>query len=224
MASLFSRKSVVFGVPGIVLLSIVVAWLLASIPPVVGLGDRVKLPLFHGGMTWVNLMIFTLMGLAAAVYLVTRSERVYAWEVGFRIVGAPMWLASSVLGFFAAASTWDFSASKESLLAVIPQDPRLSAQAVLLAGVAILLLADWLIFEKRWHKAVGDVTFVVVMWVALANVFLDPVKRAMHPDSPVMNSGWEIKGPFFAMVAAVFAIALLLSWIAASFVLATEGL
>ena len=218
MASLLRRKSIAYGVPTIVVLSAVVFWLLMLIPPVVGLGDRVKLPLFHGGATWVNLIVFTLMGFAGVAHLITRSDRVYAWEVGFRTVAAPMWLVSSVLGFIAAASTWDFSASNESVLTIVPRDPRLSAQAVLLAGVAILLLADWLILEKRWHKALADIVFVIVMWTSLANVFLDPVKQAMHPDSPVLNSGWEIKGPFFAMAATVFVIALVLSWIGSSFV------
>jgi p-aminobenzoyl-glutamate transporter AbgT len=51
------------------------------------------------------------------------------------------------------------------------------------------------------------------MWALLTNVFLDPVKRALHPDSPVLNSGWEIKAPFFGMVAAIFAITLVAAWI-----------
>jgi hypothetical protein len=201
-----------------VVLAATVGVLLMSIPPVVGLGDKVKLPLFHGGSTWVDLMIFTLMGVAAIVYLFTRSERVYAWEVGFRAVAAPLWFVNSVLGFVAASSTWDFSASKESPLAVIPTDPRLSAQIVLLLGVVVLMLADWMVFEKRSHKAVVDLIYVGVMWGLMANIFLDPVKRALHPDSPVMNSGWEIKAPFFGMVVAIFAAMILLSWVAASFV------
>ena len=218
MASLLSRKSLRYGVPTIVVLGVAIVWLLMSIPPVVGLGNRVKLPLFHGGATWVNLMLFTLMGLAAVAYLVTRSDRVYAWEAGFRYVASPMWLMSAVLGFIAAASTWDFSGSKESMLTIIPRDPRLSAQAVLLAGVAIVLLADWLVLEQRWHKAVADIAFVVLMWAAMANIFLDPVKQAMHPDSPVLNSGWEIKGPFFGMVVAIFAIVIVMSWIASTLI------
>jgi hypothetical protein len=44
-------------------------------------------------------------------------------------------------------------------------------------------------------------------------VFLDPVKRALHPDSPVLNSGWEIKGPFFGMVVAILALAVIVSWL-----------
>jgi hypothetical protein len=207
------KRSLAIALGAIAVLSAVIVGLIMSIPPVVGLGNRVKLPLFHGGATWVNLVLFTLMGLAGVVYLFTRNDRVYAWEVGFRGIAAPLWLMSSVLGFIAAASTWDFSQSKESPLAIIPQDPRLSAQAILLAGVAILLLADWLILETRWQKAIGDIVFVGVMWFTLAPVFLDPVKRALHPDSPVLNSGWEIKGPFFGMVAAIFAVAIVASWL-----------
>ena len=47
----------------------------------------------------------------------------------------------------------------------------------------------------------------------LANVFLDPVKQSMHPDSPVMNSGWEIRAPFFGMVVAIFAICMIVTWL-----------
>jgi hypothetical protein len=151
-------------------------------------------------------------------YLLRRDDRIYAWEVGLRAVAAPLWLVNSVLGFIAASATWDFSASKESPLVMISADPRLTAQVVLLLAVAVLMLADWLVFEKRIHKAMLDIIFVVVMWVLLANVFLDPVKRALHPDSPVLNSGWVIKGPFFGMVAAVFVGMMVLAWVASSFV------
>ena len=218
MRSSLSPARLAFAGVSIAVLAAAIGLLLLSIPPVVGLGDKVKLPLFHGGSTWVDLMIFTLMGVAAIAYLVTRNDRVYAWEVGFRAVAAPLWFVNSVLGFIAASSTWDFSASKESPLVVIPADPRLSAQIVLLLGVVVVVLADWLVFDKRLHKAIVDLLYVVVMWGLMANIFLDPVKRALHPDSPVMNSGWEIKAPFFAMAVAIFAAMIVLSWVAASFV------
>jgi len=191
--------------------------LLMSIPPVVGLGDRVKLPLFHGGSTWVNLLLFTLMGILALVYLIGRSPRVYAWEFGLRAVAAPLWLVNSVLGFIAASATWDFSASKEAPLVMISGDPRLRAQVVLLLIVVAVMLADSIVLEKRLHKALLDVAFVIGMWALLADVLLDPVKRAMHPDSPVLNSGWEIKGPFFGMVATILVAAIVLAWVASSF-------
>ena len=216
MRSSLSKKTITAALVAVGVLAALILVLLYRIPAVVGIGNRVKLPLFHGGSTWVDLMVFTLMGVAALVYLVRPSDRVYAWEVGFRTVAAPLWAINSVLGFVAALSTWDFSGSKESPLVIIPQDPRLSAQIILLLGVVIIIMLDWLVFEQRRYKAVADLLFVVVMWVLLANVFLDPVKRALHPDSPVLNSGWEIRGPFFGIVAAIFAIALILSWLVSS--------
>jgi hypothetical protein len=223
MRSSLSSRTLAFAGVAELALATVVGVLLMSIPPVVGLGDRVKLPLLHGGSTWVDLLLFTLMGVVGLVYLVGRNDRIYAWEVGLRTVAAPLWFVNSVLGFIAASSTWDFTASKESPLAVIPTDPRLSAQVILLAAVIVVILADWLVLEKAIYKATADVVFVVVMWALMANVFLDPVKRAMHPDSPVMNSGMEIKGPFFGMVAAVLVFMLIASWVAASFVKPTSG-
>jgi hypothetical protein len=219
-SSLSSRQLAIAGAV-VAASAVVVGVLLMSIPPVVGLGDRVKLPLFHGGSTWVDLILFTLMGVVGLGYLLRRDDRIYAWEVGLRAVAAPLWLVNSVLGFIAASATWDFSASKESPLVMISADPRLTAQVVLLLAVAVLMLADWLVLEKLVHKAMLDIVFVVVMWALLANVFLDPVKRALHPDSPVLNSGWVIKGPFFGMVTAVFVGMMVLAWVAASFVRAT---
>ena len=216
MRSSLPRRTITIALVVIGVLVAAIAVLLYRIPPVQGLGDKVKLPLFHGGSTWVDLMLFTLMGVAGLAYIIRPRDRLYAWEVGFRTVAAPLWALNSVLGFIAALSTWDFSASKESPLTIIPQDPRLSAQLILLVGVAVVVILDWLVLDDRRIKAVVDVVFVVVMWLLLANIFLDPVKQSLHPDSPVLNSGWEIRGPFFAIVAAIFAISLIISWLVAS--------
>ena len=216
MHSSLSKRSLWLGAAAVAALAVVIGALVMSIPPVVGLGNKVKLPLLHGGSTWVNLMIFTLMGVFGLIYAFTRNESLYAWEVGFRAVAAPLWLVNSTLGFIAASSTWDFSGSKTSELVVIGADPRLRAQILLLFGVAVLLLLDWLVLENRLYKAIADVVFTAAMLVLMSDLFLDPVKRAMHPDSPVLNSGWDIKAPFFGMVVAIFCVMLVLSWLAAS--------
>jgi len=216
MHSSLSKRSLWLGAAAVAALAVVIGALVMSIPPVVGLGNKVKLPLLHGGSTWVNLMIFTLMGVFGLIYAFTRNESLYAWEVGFRAVAAPLWLVNSTLGFIAALSTWDFSGSKTSELVVIGADPRLRAQILLLFGVAVLLLLDWLVLENRLYKAIADVVFTAAMLVLMSDLFLDPVKRAMHPDSPVLNSGWDIKAPFFGMVVAIFCVMFVLSWLAAS--------
>jgi hypothetical protein len=203
---------------GVAVLAAVVAYLLYSIPAVKGLGDKVKLPLFHGASTWVDLMLFVLMGIAAIIYLITRRDSVYAWEVGLRAIAAPLWLVNSILGLIAALNTWDFTGSKESPLSAVMQDPRLVAQMIILLCVAILLLLVWLVLEKRTHKAIADIIFVAIGVVLLSDIFLDPAKRALHPDSPVLNSGFEIKGPFFGIVLAILGITLLLAWLVSRYV------
>jgi hypothetical protein len=205
-------------IAAVAVLSALVAYLLYTIPAVKGLGDKVKLPLFHGASTWVDLMLFVFMGIAAVAYLATRRDSVYAWEVGLRAIAAPLWLINSVLGLIAALNTWDFTGSKESPFSAVMQDPRLVAQMLILLGVAMLLLLDWLVLEKRSHKAIADIIFVIFGVVLLSDIFLDPAKRALHPDSPVLNSGFEIKGPFFGIVLSILAITLLLSWLVSRYV------
>jgi hypothetical protein len=68
------------------------------------------------------------------------------------------------------------------------------------------------------YKAIADIVFVGVMWALLGNVFLDPAKRALHPDSPVLNSGWDIKGPFFGIVLGILGVALILVWLVSRYV------
>jgi len=205
-----------FGV--VAALAITVAVIIANIPAVKGLGDKVKLPLFHGGSTWVDLLLFISMGVLALIYIITRKDSVYAWEVGFRAVAAPLWVLNTVLGLFAALNTWDFTGTKESPLMAVRQDPRLVAQFVILLGIAMLMLLHWLVLEKRVHKAIADLVFTIGAAILLSDIFLDPAKRALHPDSPVLNSGWEIKGPFFGMVLAVLAICVVLAWVVQSYV------
>lgn len=213
-----TRGQFVFAASAVVVLGALIAVLLAKIPPVVGLGDKVKLPIYHGASTWVDLVLFTLMALVAIAFVVTRRDRLYAWEVGLRSIAAPLWLINSVLGFIAALSTWDFTGTKESPFVLVQQDPRLMAQGVLLLGVGVLVVLHWLVLDKRSHKAIADVGFVVVMWAMLANIFLDPAKRALHPDSPVLHSGWEIKGPFFGILLAIFLMGIVLAWVVSLYV------
>lgn len=213
MSSKLPRRTLTVALAAIGVLAVTAAVLVGRIPEVEGLGSKVRLPIFHGGSTWVNLAMFTLMGVFALVYLITRRAEVYAWEYGFRAVAAPMWLINSVMGVIAALNTWDFTGSKEPPILAVRQDPRLMAQFWLLLGVFVLLALDGLVLEKRWHRSIADLGFTVALWVLVSDLFLDPEKRALHPDSPVLNSGWEIKLPFFAIVACVFAIAVICAWL-----------
>jgi hypothetical protein len=104
-------------------------------------------------------------------------------------------------------------------MAVAMRDPRLSAQFWLLLSVGVLL-GLMLVLDKVWQKSLADLGFVVLMTVLLGNVLLDPAKRALHPDNPVLNSGWDIKGPFFGIVACLLIASLVVSWLVSRYVLA----
>jgi hypothetical protein len=183
-----------------------------AIPPVVGLGDKVRLPIFHGGSTWVNLGAFTLLGLFALSYLVTGRRDLYRWAVGFRVVAASLWIINTVMGMIAAMQTWDFTGSAQSPLIVAQADPRLMAQVQLLLLIVGVLILDWLLDNDHW-KAVIDVAYVAGMWWLLGTVLSSPEARALHPDNPVLNSGSEIQLPFFAIVGALSLGVILFAWL-----------
>ncbi|TLM94726.1 MAG: hypothetical protein FDZ75_05450, partial [Actinobacteria bacterium] len=170
-----------------------------TFPAVEGLGTKVRLPVFHGAMTWVNLAAFSVMGLLGVLYLVTRREAVYRWETAVRWIAVPVWLTGSVLGLLAALNTWDFTGSKASPMTVAAADPRLAAQGwILLAALALVALE--LVLDSQRLRSIADIGFVAFLWIVLLRAVLGP-GRALHPDSPVLNSDEiGIKLLFFGIV------------------------
>ncbi len=183
-----------------------------SIPAVEGLGDKVRLPIFHGGSTWVNLMTFGLTGVFGLAYVLSSREDLYRWAAGFRGVSATLWIANTFLGVTAAMQTWDFTGSSQAPISVIRQDPRLMAQFQLLAILAIVLIVDSLI-ESRKIRAFLDFAFATTMGIWLWIVLSSPAARSLHPDNPVLNSGSEIQTPFFGIVGCMFVAMCLFAWL-----------
>lgn len=183
----------------------------ANFPAVEGLGTKVRLPVFHGAMTWVNLMLFALMALVAVVFLVKRSPSLYRWVEAIRWTAIPMWVVGSALGLMSALQVWDFTGSQASPLRVAMEDPRLAAQFwIMLAAVAVLALA---LFEEEYHwLAVGDLVFTGIAALLLSRAVLGP-GRALHPDSPVMNSDEiGIKLIFLGIVVSLMISAMSVAW------------
>jgi hypothetical protein len=207
-----SRSATLTALGFAVLLVAAALVLTRSIPVEKVLGTRIYLPIFHGASTWVDIWLFVIMGVCAAAYLITRRDDMYAWEVGFRSIAAPLWLLNTALGLIAALGTWDFTASKANPFAEAIKDPRLSAQFWLLVCLG-LVLALLLLLDKLWQKSVADLGYLAVMAVLLGDVIFNPEKRALHPDNPVLNSGWDIKGPFFGIVACLLLAAVTLAWL-----------
>lgn len=187
--------------------------LTGTIPPVQGLGDKVRLPMFHGGATWVNLGAFTLLGVFAFAYILTGRRDLYRWTVGFRIVAAAMWVINTVMGIIAAMRTWDFTGSLQSPLVVAQADPRLMAQVQLLVLIVGVVVIDRFLLDSDWWRALLDVAYVGGMWWLIGSVLASPEARALHPDNPVLNSALEIQIPFFAIVGCLSLAAITLAWL-----------
>jgi hypothetical protein len=122
-----------------------------------------------------------------------------------------MWLVGSAMGLWAALGTWDLSGSKSSAVSVVSADPRLMAQFwVLLLALLLLLLP--LFLEDLRALAVADIAFTGLMWTLLLRAILGP-GRALHPDSPVMNSPeFKIKALFAGIFISLLAAGLLAAW------------
>lgn len=180
-------------------------------PAVEGLGTKVRLPVFHGALTWANLAVFALMALLAIVFIATRRSGVLRYGSGLRWVSVPMWMVGSGLGLYAALNTWDLTGSKSSVFSVVTADPRLMAQFwVLLLGCLLLLLP--LFLESAVGLAIGDIVFNLAMWTLMLRAIFGP-GRALHPDSPVWNSPeMIIKLIFVGIFVALFVSALLVAW------------
>ncbi len=207
-----NEKTKRFVPPTLVLAGIIIATTCTLLfPAVEGLGTKVRLPVFHGAMTWVNLAAFSLVALLAVAYIVTRRDVVYSFAEGLRWVSIPLWLLGSALGLLAAVNTWDFTGSKASPFEVAMADPRLLAQFWILIA-ALVLAALGLIIDDKRLLAGADLGFVALMWAVILRAVLGP-GRALHPDSPVMNSDEIfIKLMFIGIVAGMGLAALATAW------------
>lgn len=158
-----------------------------SMPEEQRLGALVRLVTFHGASTWVNMMLFTVAGVLAVAFLATDAASIGRWGAGVRYVALPLWLANTGLGILSSKLAWG---------AVNWTEPRLQASFWILIGAAVVLVIDVAVDRPR-IAAVADVVLVVAFWALLLSA-----PNLMHPDNPVLNSGWDVKAPFLGMVVA----------------------
>ncbi|MDA3935866.1 MAG: hypothetical protein PF636_03240 [Actinomycetota bacterium] len=189
------------GLAVIAFVGVVVAVLVFSLPPDVQLGTTLRLVIYHGAQTWVNMAIFTFAALAAVTYLISRNATAYKWATGFRYVAVPLWILNTALGLVSSKVAWG---------SINMEEPRLQATFYLLLGAGLLLAVDFG-FDKPLLTALADVAMAGALWFLILGA-----QNFVHPDSPVMNSGWEIKGPFFGIVGGIMVMALLASWLVAT--------
>ena len=157
----------------------------AATPFEVTLGHLLKLVLFHGASTWVNLGTFTLAGVLAAAYLVNGRLGTYAYAAASRYVSFSLWILNTVLGGLAARLTWgpDFWS-----------EPRLRVSFWILLAVAVAIALDIAMDKPKVHACL-DIAIAVAVWV-----FVIATPKAIHPASPVLASGSDVKTVFAGMV------------------------
>lgn len=197
MSTLTKNKAATTG--AIVAIVTLIAAIITALnyPAVEGLGSKVRLPVFHGAMTWATLVIFGVLGLVALNYIVRKTDRGYRYSEAFRWTAIVLWFIGTILGFIAALNTWDFTGSQTPVIELLMGDPRLVIQLIIaLIGIMILILP--VISESRMVLAIADLIFPVATFVGLN--WAVNAGRALHPDSPVLNSTeFKIKALFFMM-------------------------
>ena len=163
----------------------------AFVPAEAMLGQYLKLVLFHGASTWINLLTFTAAGVLAIAYLVNARPGTYAYAASARYVSFGLWIFNTGLGMLSARLTWGDAFIRE---------PRLQASfwILLLLGLAIAL--DIMMDKPRLHCAF-DIGIMVAVWT-----FVLVTPKDIHPNNPVLASGWDIKG-LFAGIAITWAVA-----------------
>jgi hypothetical protein len=175
--------------------------LVMQFPPVVGLGTLVRLPVFHGALTWANFMLFAVMGVLGLVIFFGKKAGLYSWSKALRYTAIALWIFNFFLGVFTSSVTWDFTGSSQPAIMWMMQEPRIRLQfAVSMLGIAVLILP--LIFNRWRTFALFDGIYglgtLVMVYIAMN------FGESLHPSNPVMSSDEAvIRITFLAMCLAL---------------------
>lgn len=196
MSASASNKSAKSLYIAIAVLAAIAAVLVALIPPDQKLGGMVRLVMFHGASTWVNMATFTFAGVLGIAFL-AGVGRLHPWGEAFRWISLPLWTVNTGLGLLSMKLIWG---------GILWDEPRLWMTFGLL-GASLLVVALQLVFDLPKLTAVLDVLLAGGLW---ALVLLLP--NLFHPDSPVFSSGnWEFIGPFLGIVATILAMMMVIA-------------
>ncbi|MCL2438422.1 MAG: hypothetical protein FWE48_05770 [Coriobacteriia bacterium] len=159
--------------------------LVMRFPPVVELEELVRLPVFHGALTWASFVLFLLLGILGLWAYFGKSAKTYSWSQAIRYSVIGLWILNFAMGLTIAALFWDFSASSQSPILYLAMEPRIRLQfAVSILGIAVLILPT--IFERWRTLALFDGVYgfgtLVLTYVALS------FGQSLHPSNPVMSS------------------------------------
>ena len=154
-------------------------------PPIIGLGTLVRLPAFHGALTWANFFLFAVLIIVGFTTYFAHKARLYSWSKALRFSAIGLWIFNFLLGLFASTLTWNFEAASQPAFMYFMQEPRVQMQFfVTLLGLIVLLLP--LIFNKWSTLSFFDGLYgVLTLGMAYAATQLG---SSLHPPSPVMNA------------------------------------
>jgi len=186
------KPTTIYG--ALVALAAITTILVVAIPEEETLGWLVRLTMFHGASTWVNLMAFTAAAVFSVAYLAVGRQRAYRWASALRYLALLHWLINTVLGVWSMQASWG---------GIRWDEPRLAMTFWVLLGAGLVFAVDFT-FDKAKLTAVFDIALAVLLWGMLAGA-----ENMFHPDSPVFNSGWGIIGLFLGIVAALMLMAVL---------------
>ena len=178
------------------------------VPADVQLGTMVRLPIFHGASTWVNMALFALAGIFGLAYAATRRDSLYAWASAFRYLAVPWWIVNTVLGIVSMRLLWNV---------IDLSEPKLLATFGIMLGGGVVLAVDFG-FQKRVLTGLADAVLAIGVWTLLLSA-----REFLHPDNPVMNSGPEIQIPFFGIVGSLLVAGVCAAVLIASRIPAEEG-
>ena len=171
--------------------------LVMRFPPVVELEELVRLPVFHGALTWASFLLFLVMGLLGLWAYFRSSQQAYSWSQAIRYSVIALWILNFAMGLTIAGMFWDFSASQQSPLLYLAMEPRIRLQfAVAILGIAVMILPT--IFDRWRTLALFDGIYglgtLVLTYIALN------FGQSLHPSNPVMSSEEEILRYTFFLV------------------------
>lgn len=159
-----------------------------SIPPDARLGSLVRLAMFHGASTWVNMGTFLLAGLAGIAF-VAGVKSTLPWGQALRWVSLALWIVNTVLGILSMKLNWG---------GILWNEPRLLMTFGILAG-SLIVVAMQFMFDSPKVPALLDVVLAAALWYL---VFVLP--DLFHPDNPVFASeNPAYRNGFFGMVASI---------------------
>ena len=182
-------------------LLVLLALLLALLPPEQVLGDIVKAVFLHGALVQVGLAAFAAAGVLGVIYLFWRRESIYQWCFAVQQTAVILWVVYALSSMVTTYLAWGTPIAWD--------EPRVRASFhVLWFVAACLALAFWL--SSRVFTAVINVAVAGMVWYLVKGAGL-----LRHPLNPIGTSSSTAYPLFFmAMLVVVFLLALLIvNWL-----------